>query len=175
MQIVRMRHVISFILLGVMSSFVGAVREGDVVAVKQMLARGADPNAPEGVNDWTPLLHAIHKVQAASVGALLDGGADPNRAVNGLTPLMMAAEYGYTPIVRLLLARGANPALRDLDGMTAVDYALIGATDIDRFTFFQCQDDTVRALLAANAPRTVASNARRWGSIKRCGSLSLRR
>jgi ankyrin repeat protein len=173
MQIVRMRLVISFLLLGAMSSFVGAVREGDAAAVKQMLAHGADPNAPEGVNDWTPLLHAIHKNQIVSVQALLDGGADPNRAVNSLTPLMMAAGYGYTPIVKVLLARGANPRLRDLDDLTAVDYALRGSIDIDRFTLFQCDDDTVRALIAANAPRTVATRSRRWASLKGCPSVSL--
>ncbi|HEX7191738.1 MAG TPA: ankyrin repeat domain-containing protein, partial [Thermoanaerobaculia bacterium] len=133
----------SFLLLLAMSSLIGAVRDGNVTEVRQLLARGADPNAPEGVNDWTPLMHAVHKNQLGSVAALLDGHADPNRAVNGGTPLMMAAGYGYTPIVRLLLARGADPHIRDLDGETAVDYAVAGMADLDRFTFFRCQDDTV--------------------------------
>ena len=168
-----MRRFISFLLLFAMTSFVDAVRSGDVVAVRKMLASGADPNAPEGVNDWTPLIHAVHKNQIGSVAALLDGHADPNRAVNGGTPLMWAAGYGYTPIVRLLLARGADPRIRDLDGETAVDYAVAGMIDLDRFTFFRCQDDTVRALLAANAPRTITQRSRRWGSIKRCSSVSL--
>jgi hypothetical protein len=170
-----MRHVISFLLLAATGSFIGAVRDGDVVAMRQMLAQGADPNAPEGVNDWTPLLHAIHKNQLGSVQALLDGRADPNRAVNGETPLMMAAGYGYTPIVKLLLARGADPRVRNADGETAVDYAVTGVTDIDRFTFFRCDDDTVRTLVAANAPRMIKPRSRRWGSIKRCDSLSLLR
>ena len=136
-----------------------------------MLADGADPNAPEGVNDWTPLLHAVHKNQIGSVEALLDGHADPNRTVRGGTPLMWAAGYGYTPIVRLLLARGADPRLRDLDGDTALDWAVTGMLDVDRFTFFSCQDDTVHALLAANAPRTVTQRSRRWGKIKGCASV----
>jgi hypothetical protein len=170
-----MRHVIYVLLLAAMGSFIGAVRDGDVVAVRQMLAQGADPNASDGVNDWTPLLHAIHKNQLGSVEALIDGRADPNRAVNGETPLMMAAGYGYTPIVKLLLARGADPRVRNADGETAVDYAVTGVTDIDRFTFFRCDDDTVRALVAANAPRTIKASSRRWGSIKRCDSLSLLR
>ena len=163
------------VLLAASSSFIGAVRSGNVAEVRQMLAQGADPNAPEGANDWTPLMHAIHKNQIGSVAALLDGHADPNRAVNGETPLMMAAGYGYTPIVRLLLARGADPRIRDLDGETAVDYAIVGMTDLDRFTFFSCADDSVRALIAANAPRTIERSSRRWGSLKRCESLSLLR
>ena len=170
-----MRRFISFVLLFAMSSFVDAVRSGDVVAIRRMLANGADPNVAEGVNDWTPLIHAVHKNQIGSVAALLDGHADPNRAVNGGTPLMWAAGYGYTPIVRLLLARGADPRLRDLDGDTALDWAVTGMADIDRFTFFACQDDTVRALLAANAPRTVTQRSRRWGAIKGCASVSLLR
>jgi hypothetical protein len=170
-----MRRLISFILLLAMSGFIDAVRSGDVTSVRQMLASGADPNATEGINDWTPLLHAIHKNQAGSVEALLDGHADPNRAVKGMTPLMMAAGYGYTPIVRLLLARGANPRIRDLDGWTAVDWAVMGMTDIDRFTFFSCQDDTVRALIAGHAPPEVSTRWRRWDSIKGCSSVSLLR
>jgi hypothetical protein len=170
-----MRRLISFILLLAISGFIESVRSGDVQAVRAMLARGADPNAAEGVNDWTPLLHAIHKNQLGSVAALLDGHADPNLAVNSMTPLMMAAGYGYTPIVRLLLARGANPGLRDLDGWTAVDYAVSGMTDIDRFTLFSCQDDTVRALIAGHAPREITPRWRRWAKLKGCSSVSLLR
>jgi hypothetical protein len=128
---------------------IAAARSGDVAGIKQAVARGANVNAPAGGNDWTPLLHAIHKNQIASVAALLDAGADPNkRTPKSMTPLMMAAGYGYTDIVQLLLRRGADPKLYDLDGATALDYAVTGMTDIDRFTFFSCQDDTVRALLA---------------------------
>ena len=64
-----MRHVIGLVLLAASASFIGAVRSGDVVEVRRMLANGADPNEPEGVNDWTPLMHAIHKNQPGSVAA----------------------------------------------------------------------------------------------------------
>lgn len=170
-----MRHLIGLVLLAAATSFIGAVRSGDVAEVRRMLANGADPNAPEGVNDWTPLMHAIHKNQPGSVAALLDGHADPNRTVNGGTPLMMAAGYGYTPIVLLLLAHGADPRIRDLDGETALDYAVAGMIDLDRFTFFSCQDNTVRVLLAAHAPRTITQRSRRWGRLKGCAAVSLLR
>ncbi|HEX3107897.1 MAG TPA: hypothetical protein VHU41_02305 [Thermoanaerobaculia bacterium] len=48
-------------------------------------------------------------------------------------------------------------------------------TDLDRFTFFSCSDDSVRALLAAHAPPTIQRSSRRWGALKRCASLSLLR
>src|SRR5215472_14551972 len=90
-----------------------AARAGDVATVRSLIAHGADPNEAAGQNNWSPLLHAIHKGQIGSVQALLDGGADANRiSGDGVTPLMMAAGYGYSDIVQLLLRRGANPRLQ---------------------------------------------------------------
>ncbi len=148
-----------------------AARAGDVTAVRQLAAHGADPNAIAGQNNWTPLLHAIHKHQNASVAALIDVGADPNRgSSDGTTPLMMAAGYGYDDTVQLLLRRGANPALKSPGGETALDWALAGTADIDRFTFFDCQDSTVRLLRGAAPSVAPAAAARRWAKIKRCGA-----
>ena len=55
---------------------------------------------------------------------------------------MMAAGYGYDDTVQLLLKRGAKADLRNPGGETALDWALTGANDIDRMTFFDCQDST---------------------------------
>lgn len=143
----------------------GAARNGDVNSVRQLLAHGADPNAPTGGNGWPPLMHAIHKHQLATAAALLDGGADVNRAApNGDTPLMMAAGYGYVDFVRLLLSRGADPNRRNAGGEIALDYALVGMNDIDRFTLFECQNETV-ALLHAGAAQP---SSLRWARLKRC-------
>ena len=148
------------------SELCNAARAGDTALIRQLVAKGADPNAPSGDNQWTPLLHAIHKHQTASVGALLDAGADANRAGdNGMTPLMMAAGYGYDDTVELLLTRGAKP-----DG--ALDWALNGTTDIDRFTYFTCQDSTVRLLRSAAPTLQPTASAQRWAKIKRCASSS---
>ena len=60
--------------------------------------------------------------------ALADHGADVNRAlpIMRMTPLMMAGGFGDEEIVRGLLARGANPRLVTLNGLTALDFALGG-------------------------------------------------
>ncbi len=156
---------------------IAAARAGNVSMVRLLTSRGADPNLPDAaVNSWTPLLHAVHKDQARSIAALLDAGANANGADSyGQSPLMMAAGYGYTDIVKILLARGANPRLPMRDGVTAIDLARSGVPDIDRFTVFSCQDDTVKALLAAdpklpdhseNLPRI----ARVLMKTKRCGA-----
>ena len=145
------------------SPIITAARSGDVLEIAAEVAHGADPNAIDDRNGWTPLFHAIHRNQIHSDEALLAHGANPNRTATfgrrGVTPLMLAAGYGYTPIVELLLKRGADPAIVDQGGERAVDYALTGTTDIDRFTFLDCQDDTVRASPSVSAV-SGASNGR---------------
>ena len=146
-----------------------AARAGDVVTIRSLIARGADPNEAAGQNNWSPLLHAIHTGQLRSVEALLDSGADVNRlSGDGITPLMMAAGYGYTDIVQLLLKRGANPRIADRDGFHAIDIAAAGVADIDRFTLFQCQDETVRLLRDADPTVHLSSKVATWARAKRC-------
>jgi ankyrin repeat protein len=131
---------------------IAASRAGNAAMIRLLTSRGADPNLRDtAVNSWTPLLHAIHKSQPAAIAALLDAGANPNGTdTSGTTPLMMAAGYGYADIVKMLLAHNANPRIATNDGITALDLARSGVPDIDRFTVFDCQTDTVKALLAAD-------------------------
>ncbi len=146
-----------------------AARGGDVAAVRNLIRQGADPNEPTGGNNWTPLLHAIHTAQIKSVEALIDGGADVNRvAGDGFTPLMMAAGYGYTDIVELLLRRGANPHVAGAGGVRPLDLAVAGVADIDRFTLFRCQEDTIQALRNADPSISVSPRALMWARAKRC-------
>lgn len=80
------------------------------------------------------LSNAIFRGEIETIASLIDAGVDVNyRTKAGCTPLMFAAmpnEYGdpTTPraileMVRLLLAHGADPTLRDKWGMSAQDYA----------------------------------------------------
>ncbi|HEX3067630.1 MAG TPA: ankyrin repeat domain-containing protein [Thermoanaerobaculia bacterium] len=163
-------------------SMIVAAREGDGPAIRALVKRGCDPNAAYGPLNWTPLMHAISRNQIESVKALLDSGADVNKTGDyeseprtkqlGVTPLMMAAGYGYTPIVQLLLHRGADTTPADGDGNRALDYALTGTL---YRSVFECHDSTVRALLAAHAPRNVNPDSRKWAGIKRCETVALLR
>ena len=46
------------------TSVIDSARAGDTQKLDELLAAGADPNQRAGVNNWTPLMHAIHKGQA---------------------------------------------------------------------------------------------------------------
>lgn len=129
------------------SALVWAARFGQPAAINLLVKNGADVNAHWGVNDWTVLMHAIHKEQPQSVVALLDNGANVNaRHRSGETALMMAAGYGYTEIVRILLDHGADAKTALPNGENALDFAAGGVMDIDRFTWGKCQSETVRLL-----------------------------
>ena len=64
-----------------------------------------------------------------------------------MTPLMMAAGYGYTDIVDVLLDRGADARIQPNDGENALSLAVLGLPDIDRFTVADCQAGTVKTLV----------------------------
>ena len=149
------------------SPLVAAVRNGNVAETKTLIARGADVNAPSGVNRWTPLLHAVHKNQLDTAAALLAAGADPNRAApDGTTPLMMAAGYAHREMITLLLHNDADAKAVDRRGDAAIDYALTGVTDLDDFTYFKCQDYTV-LMLKDVSPQPRPSSAQ-WAKWKGC-------
>ena len=97
--------------------------QGDIAGVKAALAAGADPDARNPRNPLNPLIHAANQGDTELVGALLDGGADPNRrslidsGIRGVsldkpTPLESAAfseSMQRLATVQRLLAAGANP------------------------------------------------------------------
>ena len=42
---------------------------------------------------------------------------------NSTTPLMMAAHYGNPAVVKLLLEEGADPLIKNQQGLSAIDFA----------------------------------------------------
>ena len=82
-----------------------AAYTGNIEAVKQHLAAGADVNA-KASRGWTPL-HAAATKEIAKL--LIAKGADVNAKDKiGGTPLHLAAHSGLKEIVELLIANGAN-------------------------------------------------------------------
>ena len=117
--------------------------------IKQLLARGADPNARMRsstetrtifTHQWlheegaTPFLRAAQSGDMTLLRLLLDHGADPSIATEDLTtPLMVASGIGWVEgvtyewspaqtvdTVKLLLELGADVDAQNLDGQTAL-------------------------------------------------------
>jgi ankyrin repeat protein len=87
---------------------------------KQLIKQGADVNKP----GWTPLHYAATNGHLAIMELLLEHHAYIDAASpNGSTPLMMAAHYGSTAAVKLLLDAGADPLVRNDLGLSAIDFA----------------------------------------------------
>ena len=103
-----------------------AALRGNLPAMQRLLARGAQVNR-EG---WSPLHYAASGPEPKAVELLLGKGAEiDSRAPNGNTPLMMAARYGAQDAATLLLARGADPRLRNAAGASAADLARFAERD----------------------------------------------
>ena len=84
-----------------------AAEEGDVQGINDLLAAGADVNAPVD-GDGSALIVAARRGRVDIVRLLLDRGADPNLGVEGDgSAIIMAAREGHIPVVELLLQRGA--------------------------------------------------------------------
>lgn len=100
-----------------------AAIKGRIEWCEALLQRGARVNQP----GWAPLHYAASGPDPRIVELLLARDADVEAvSPNGSTPLMMAARYGSEDAVRLLLARGADPARRNDRNLTAADFARLG-------------------------------------------------
>jgi ankyrin repeat protein len=102
--------------------------------VERLLVRNIDVNARYR-NDLTLLMWAAGpdggapEAQAIKVVTyLLDAGAHiDDRDDRGRTALMIAAEGGHAEIANLLLARGADPSLKDKAGKRAADLTVLSS------------------------------------------------
>jgi tankyrase len=115
--------------------------------IAKLLKAGADIHATDK-NGVTALHHAVRFRSPAAVKALVEHGANVNKACrrNGSTPLHRAVTQTGAPktagkqdaardIVKILLAAGADPSIENKSGKTPADYAT---------------DDSIRSLLVKN-------------------------
>lgn len=119
-----------------------AAGQSNVRAVKLLLAKGANVNAvaatpfmydfpppksgPVVINAYTPLLMAAAFGPPELIQMLLDAGANVNASESRkLTPLMLAvaSDHQDPAVIRLLLARGADPTPKSALGLTAANWA----------------------------------------------------
>lgn len=101
-----------------------AAFNGHTAVVSYLLENGASINAKDE-SGREALMFASSGPFAETVELLLQRGADVNAqgTLEGFTALMTAAAEGQVDVVRLLLAYGADPAVKDVDGDTAESFA----------------------------------------------------
>ena len=92
-----------------------AARVGDVESAKLLLKAGADANdsQPDGVS---ALVLSAHSGNGNVAALLLEHAADPNAVGSGYAALHAAVLRSDLNLVKVLLARGANPNLRITKG-----------------------------------------------------------
>ena len=101
-----------------------AAHDGDIEAIKQHIADGADVDAKLD-RGYTALHYAAHEGHKEIAQLLIAAGADVNaKDDDGRTPLHYAANHGDKVIVEPLIANGADVNPKDEDGETPLDWAI---------------------------------------------------
>ena len=109
-----------------------AVRMPDVRLLEAALESGGDPNLVAGQFNETPIFNcvSIEHDRLVAVDILLAAGADIDvqnhgevfgRPSGGDTPALVAATLGRYDLVYALLERGADPSLRNVNGVDLAD------------------------------------------------------
>lgn len=117
------------------------VRWQSMEAVRELLAKGADPDQTFFSGE-TALHLAVEQGNSRLVELLLAYGADVNvqERRDGFTPLMYAAIKDDQKMMRFLVSHGADPTAPDIDGYTTYHYLAARG------------NKTATQLLAGNAP-----------------------
>ena len=162
------------------SDVADTVMRGDTAALRALLQKKADVNAPQ-VDGSTALHWAVYRGDLNAANLLLASGATVNAVSReGVTPLSMASLYGSVPLVERLLKAGASAKDRGPNGETMLMFAArsgnaqlvplllaagadVNATENLRVTTAlmwaveQRHPDVVKALLAAGANPSAKS------------------
>lgn len=89
--------------------------QGNLELTKHLLVHGADPNPA--------VFSSLFEGDVEICNLLDEYGADWNLKVGGATPLIDIMKFNRSKLVPWLLEHGADPAIKDHDGLTAVDHA----------------------------------------------------
>ncbi|KAK3742095.1 hypothetical protein QZH41_017551, partial [Actinostola sp. cb2023] len=106
-----------------------AAKKGHRNVCKYLMRLGADVTSKDS-NRWTPLHHAASSGHVRTVEALLQsktvgcGQTIDEGDSEGNTPLIIAARNGQVDVVRFLVEREANLAIRNKQKMTCLDEAV---------------------------------------------------
>ena len=146
-----------------------AARNGDVEAVRSLLAEGADVNTTPG-DGMTALHWAAERRHAAVADLLLAAGAEveAKTRLGGYTPLHLAGRGGHGPIVSALLDAGADPhATTTNSGVTPLRLAAAAVDGVEAVTALLRRGPEVDAREASSGqtPLMFAAASNRTESV----------
>ncbi|MGC9472405.1 MAG: ankyrin repeat domain-containing protein [Bacteroidales bacterium] len=123
------------------------VRARDTLAVKKLIAGGADLNVQDEMMGNTPLSLAVTSNQPGMVRILIDAGANINHRdkIYGYTPLMQALNSNYTEVAKILLEAGADIHIRGNNGATALMVAALNSQEMTKRLLEKGADITTRS------------------------------
>ncbi|MCX5827124.1 MAG: ankyrin repeat domain-containing protein [Deltaproteobacteria bacterium] len=126
--------------------FVDACKYGDAPQVLMTLEKEPELAYLKDKKGNSALIHAVANGHERIASVLLHITKQPDdvEPEKGFTPLLLAATDGHTAMVRLLLEHGANPNMKNFDGVTALHNAV-----------FEKQIDIVKLLLEYGADPTI--------------------
>ena len=146
-----------------------AAEKGNIEAVKQHLAAGADVNAKHWLGR-TPLHWAAIEGHKEIAELLIAGGADVNaKSSDGSTPLHEAARSGRKEIAELLIAKGADVNAKEDGGMTPLHPAaaaghreiaellIAKGVDVNAKSVFGTPLDQAQVMIPASPPEIKAA------------------
>lgn len=115
-----------------------AIGDGKFFAAKALIDRGAKVDSASGKEGVSPLMTAATQIPPKSRTSALTLGPPPNELAldiiakganvnqvskDGVTALMVAAGHNNTAMIGLLLKAGADPTLKNSEGLTASEIA----------------------------------------------------
>ena len=107
-----------------------AMRDTPPAFMQWLIDHGADPNFQRTADDSPPLYHQVQAGNTEQAAVLLQNGSDANYANEFGNTILHFAQTA--PLVKLLLAHGANLAAKNRRGQTPFDSLLDDAPLSDR-------------------------------------------
>jgi hypothetical protein len=139
----------------------------DIGRMKDLLGKGADPNAQTSCGT-RPLLIAAKKENTEMTKILVENGAKVDgKDNNGLTPLMSAASAGKAGNVEVLIAAAADLNAKDNKGITVLMWATVkGFANIVEILLSNGADvnaKTAEGLTAQRMSQRIIADLKRLG------------